>query len=152
MALSPFLLPQDRAWRDDANKTSIHCIRFISADSIAACGTHIAQSEKMAFITAGRKVVRGQLVMLLLLLAVARRVAGQGIIGALFPCEEPGEDPDDTNPVDNFSCPIVTGALVCYNTSQLCDDVDFCAGGSDEGNNLVALECKFSRMRTHARA
>ena len=85
----------------------------------------------------GRKIV-----LLCLLLAIARGVAGQGAIGAVFPCEEPGEDPDVTNPVDNLSCPIVTGDLVCYSTSQLCDGVNFCAGGSDEGNNLVALDCK----------
>ena len=44
--------------------------------------------------------------------------------------------------VDNLSCPRSDGALQCYARSALCDTTRLCAGGSDEGDNLNALDCK----------
>ena len=60
-------------------------------------------------------------------------------IGNSLPCEE-----------DNFSCPRIGNLsiipLQCYTQEELCNGVDLCEGGSDEGNNetIVSLECKKS--------
>ena len=73
-------------------------------------------------------------VILLLLLGW---VYGQGEIGFLLPCGE-----------DNFSCPRIGNLsqipLQCYSRAELCDGVEFCNGGSDEGRNatIVSLECE----------
>ena len=84
-----------------------------------------------------------KLVLLFLLFAVARRTAGQGISGIALPCEAPGEDPNPNDPEDNLSCPFTTNALVCYSRAELCNGgTPFCSGGSDEGLNLAALDCK----------
>ena len=86
--------------------------------------------------------LRRKLTLLALLLAVVRRAAGQGAVGVSFPCEAPGEDPDPQFPTDNLSCPIANQAfLECYSRAQLCDGVNDCSGGSDEGATLVSLEC-----------
>ena len=53
-------------------------------------------------------------------------------IGSRLPCGD-----------DNLSCPRLDGVLECYNRSMLCDDEVFCMGGSDEGQDLVALNCKY---------
>ena len=45
---------------------------------------------------------------------------------------------------DNLSCPRDDGALQCYRRSQLCDGVEFCDDGSDEGLNLNALDCEYN--------
>ena len=81
-----------------------------------------------------------------LLLAVAQRVAGQGQIGRAFPCQAPGSDPDQNFAEDNLSCPNTDQSILdCYSRTELCNAVEFCDGGSDEGTNIVALECsKFS--------
>ena len=83
-----------------------------------------------------------KLVLLFLLLAVARRTAGQGIIGRTFPCEDPAEDPNPNDNEDNLSCPFLTNDLVCYSRAEMCNGLPFCPGGSDEGLNLFALDCK----------
>jgi len=85
-----------------------------------------------------------KLVVLSLLLAVVQRVAGQDLlIGNSRPCEDVvGADPDPNNPTDNLSCPRLDTELQCYPEAQLCDGVEQCAGGSDEGTNLVALTCE----------
>ena len=89
-------------------------------------------------VAQGRK-----LVLLSLLLAVVQRAAGQDLlIGNLRPCEvDPAADPDSNNPTDNLSCPRLDDALQCYSQGQLCNGTEDCMGGSDEGENLVALDC-----------
>lgn len=84
-----------------------------------------------------------KLVVLYLFLAVAHRVVGQDLqIGNRRPCQDPGFDPDPNNPEDNLSCPLLNPNLLqCYSEAQLCDGDEFCDGGSDEGDNVVALEC-----------
>ncbi len=46
-------------------------------------------------------------------------------------------------PPDNLSCPRddVNDPLECYQTAQLCNGIDFCDDGSDEGG-VAALDCK----------
>ena len=86
--------------------------------------------------------MRRKVVLVCLLLAVVQRTVGQSlIIGNDLPCEQPGEDPDPNNDRDNLSCPRLDGVLQCYSRDMLCDGVQFCQGGSDEGTNLNALEC-----------
>lgn len=83
-----------------------------------------------------------KLVLCCFLLAVARRAVGQDLlIGNWRPCQDPGSDPDPDNPTDNLSCPRLDSILQCYPLSQLCNRVQDCDGGSDEGSDLVALEC-----------
>ena len=96
--------------------------------------------------------MRRKAVLVCLLLAVVQRTVGQRFsIGNDLPCEEPGEDPDPNNDRDNFSCPLVDpNALQCYSRDMLCDGNEFCDGGSDEGTNLVALEC--SKLRSNGSA
>lgn len=69
----------------------------------------------------------------LLLAAIAMPSLGQGPIGNETPCGE-----------DNLSCPRIDQTLQCYNKTMLCDGTPFCSGGSDEGANLVSLDCEFS--------
>ena len=84
-----------------------------------------------------------KVVLLCLLLAVARRTAGQGVIAETFPCEDPAQDPNPNDPRDNLSCPRLTDELVCYSRAELCNGgIPFCPGGSDEGADLIALDCK----------
>ena len=64
-------------------------------------------------------------------------ITGQGPIGFELPCGE-----------DNLSCPRIGSLseipLMCYTFGELCDGVELCAGGSDEGRNttIISLECK----------
>ena len=88
--------------------------------------------------------VRRKVVLFCLLLAVVRRASGQGLIGIALPCQDPNVDPDQDNPRDNFSCPRFDGMLQCYSFDELCDGDAFCASGSDEGMDLIALECSRS--------
>ena len=88
--------------------------------------------------------VRRNVVLFCLLLAVVRRASGQGLIGIELPCQDPNIDPDPDNFRDNFSCPRLDEALQCYSFDELCDDIALCEGGSDEGMDLVALECSRS--------
>ena len=81
-------------------------------------------------------------VLFCLLLALAQRAAGQDLlIGNQRPCQDPASDPDPNNPTDNLSCPRLDTVLQCYGQDQLCDGTRQCDGGSDEGDNLVALTC-----------
>ena len=92
--------------------------------------------------------VARKVTLLCLLLAVVRRTAGQGIIGGSLPCEGPGQNPDPNNDADNLSCPNTDQTILqCYSEAELCNDntMPFCDGGSDEGTNLVALDCKFTK-------
>ena len=94
----------------------------------------------------GRKV----LVVFCLFLAVVQHAIGQSPIGRALPCQAPDEDPDPQNPEDNLSCPVLDQSiLICYSRNQLCDGVSDCVvGSSDEGENLVSLDCsKFSIVR-----
>ena len=79
---------------------------------------------------------------------IARRTFAQDLnIGNARPCQQSGADPDPNNAEDNLSCPNVNpNILMCYSRAQLCDGSTFCNGGSDEGANLVALECANSRF------
>jgi hypothetical protein len=90
-----------------------------------------------------------KVVLFCLFLAVVQHAIGQSPIGRVLPCEEPDEDPDPQNPEDNLSCPNAGPfALDCYSRGQLCDGMSDCAGGSDEGINLPALDCsKFCVVR-----
>ena len=83
------------------------------------------------------------MVLVCLLLAVVKRTVGQSLsIGNDLPCEQPGEDPDDTHDRDNLSCPLLDpNELACYSRAMLCDGVEDCVGGSDEGTSLIALQC-----------
>ncbi len=50
----------------------------------------------------------------------------------------------DQCPPDNLSCPRddpIIDPLDCYQTAELCNGVDFCDDGSDEGA-VAALDCK----------
>lgn len=60
-------------------------------------------------------------------------VSDPGQIGTYKPCG-----------VDNLSCPRLNDSfpLECYTRGMLCDGDNFCTGGSDEGENLVALDCE----------
>ena len=62
-------------------------------------------------------------------------VRGQGQIGFELPCG-----------VDNLSCPRTGNnsgePLECYVWEELCNGVEICDGGTDEGRNIVSLECE----------
>ena len=45
---------------------------------------------------------------------------------------------------DNLSCPRTDGVLQCYPRSELCNGVEFCDDGSDEGRSLDALDCEYN--------
>lgn len=101
--------------------------------------------RKMAWVVA-RKVT-----LLCLLLAVVRRAAGQGTIGGSLPCEGPGQNPDPNNDADNLSCPNTDQTILqCYSEAELCNGIPFCNGGSDEGTDLVALDCKFAESLVYS--
>ena len=75
---------------------------------------------------------------LLVVMVKLQVTSGQGEIGSEFPCG-----------VDNLSCPPVnmlpnTTAPVCYGFGELCNGIQFCSNGNDEGFDNVALECKFN--------
>ena len=70
-------------------------------------------------------------------LALATRSAGQAPIATDDICLR------EQNVPDNLSCPRLDGQLQCYSRNELCNQVQFCADGSDEGNSLRALDCKF---------
>ena len=79
-------------------------------------------------LTAGCKVA----LLCVLFSAAVRRADGQGSIATFRPCG-----------IDNLSCPNTDpSVLECYTRNELCNDFDNCDGGSDEGMNLVALDCK----------
>ena len=95
------------------------------------------KGKGMAFIARRQNVV-----LLCLFLTVAQRVVGQSSIGLTLPCQAEGFDPDSNNPSDNLSCPNTDPTILeCYSMAQLCDGVGDCDGGSDEGDDLVALDC-----------
>ena len=78
-------------------------------------------------LTLHRKVA-----MLYLLLAMFLLSAGQNItIGNLKPCGD-----------DNLSCPNVNASILeCYRSSQICDRIQNCTGGTDESFGIVSLQC-----------
>lgn len=83
-----------------------------------------------------------ELVLFCLLLAIAGHAAGQDLLfGNLRPCQDPPADPDPNNPSDNLSCPRLDNILQCFSEAQFCNGVEDCTGGTDEGLNLVALDC-----------
>ena len=48
------------------------------------------------------------------------------------------------SPSDNLSCEFVApGGTFCYFRSELCNGNRVCLTGSDEGDNIAALDCKF---------
>ena len=88
------------------------------------------------------KWARKLLLFAALSVVTSRTFAQDLMIGTFLPCDQSGVDPDPNNAEDNFSCPILDqNILQCYSTAQLCDGSRICSGGSDEGDNLVALEC-----------
>jgi len=73
-----------------------------------------------------------------LVLGLVSVAVAQGPIGSTDPCLAIGFN-------DNLSCEISLDPLVplvCYSRDQLCDGNDDCSTGSDEGENIAALECK----------
>jgi hypothetical protein len=50
-------------------------------------------------------------------------------------------------PSDNISCEF-GGGVTCYLRSELCDGTTFCPTGSDEGENIAALDCGGTRSGT----
>ena len=104
-------------------------------------GNSVCEREREIMVLMGS---RRLLLLFCLFTVVARRVAGQGAVARLLPCG-----------VDNLSCPNTDQSILeCYPFTQLCDTIEQCDGGSDEGTDLVALECEcpFSRARKHNRA
>ena len=79
-------------------------------------------------------------VLAVLVLAIVASVQAQDLtIANDDPCAARlGQD----SPSDNLSCEFSTGDLECYPRSQLCNGVSFCLTGSDEGDNIAALDCK----------
>lgn len=69
----------------------------------------------------------------------AAQPALEGGIGFARPCGE-----------DNLSCPRLDEALQCYTQAELCNGIQDCDGGSDEGQDLVSLECKQLARSTNA--
>ena len=85
------------------------------------------QTREMG-LTAGCKVA----LLCVLFSAAVRRAEGQGNIATFRPCG-----------VDNLSCPNTDPTILeCYTRNELCNDFDDCDGGSDEGRDLVSLDCK----------
>ena len=85
--------------------------------------------------------MRRNVALFCLLLAVVQRTVGQSNIGFELPCEAQ-DDPDPNNPKDNLSCPNRNqSVLVCYSRGQLCDGVNDCDNGADEGLTTVPLQC-----------
>ena len=80
-------------------------------------------------------------VLTVLVLAVAVSVQAQDLtIANDDPCAVSLGVP---SPSDNLSCEFSTpGQEACYARSQLCNGVNFCLTGSDEGDNIAALDCK----------
>ena len=79
-------------------------------------------------LTAGCKVA----LLCVLFSAAVRRAEGQGTIATFRPCG-----------VDNLSCPNTDPTILeCYTRNELCNDFVDCVGGSDEGTDLVSLDCK----------
>ena len=80
-----------------------------------------------------------KLVDLLVVCALLEVVRGQGRIGFERPCG-----------VDNFSCPRIGNLseipLRCFRRQELCNGLPFCEGGTDEGLNIVSLECKMTTI------
>ena len=49
------------------------------------------------------------------------------------------------SPSDNLSCEFVApGGTGCYSRSELCNGDRICLTGSDEGDNIAALDCKIT--------
>ena len=95
------------------------------------------------FIDGMAQLMQRKVVLFCLLLTVAQRVVGQSSVGVELPCQAPSSDPDPNNPRDNLSCPNTDPSILeCYSRAELCNNVQFCTGGSDEGADLVALECR----------
>lgn len=45
---------------------------------------------------------------------------------------------------DNLSCPPdASGNVTCLTVSDICDDIETCSDGADEGETNSALDCKF---------
>ena len=80
-----------------------------------------------------------------LLLGLFRFSYGQGDIGERDDCFLAGQlpIPPGRRFSDNLSCPNLNqNELECYPRDFLCDTADFCFGGSDEGDNIVSLDCE----------
>ena len=80
------------------------------------------------------------LVCLLVACVLLEVVRGQeGGIGFDLPCG-----------VDNLSCPRIGNLseipLRCFRRQELCNGLPFCDGGTDEGLNIVSLECKMTTI------
>ena len=79
-------------------------------------------------------------VLAVLVLSVAVSVQAQNLTIANYdPC---AAQLGQASPSDNLSCEFSTTGLRCYPRSQLCNGVNFCVTGSDEGDNIAALDCK----------
>ena len=63
--------------------------------------------------------------------------AVSGQIGQERPCGE-----------DNFSCPRIGNLsqipLQCFTRQELCNGMDFCISGTDEGADIASLKCKMT--------
>ena len=76
----------------------------------------------------GRRAMKQWLVVPLVLLILRRVDTQNNVTGFALPCGD-----------DNLSCP-TTGR--CLTTDQLCDGIDDCPGGIDEGDDFASLDCK----------
>ena len=86
----------------------------------------------------------------LIVLAVVKFSSGQTVppsnqtldIGNDDPC---AEELGVSSPSDNLSCEfVVPGGMRCYSRSELCNGDQICLTGSDEGDNIAALDCKIA--------
>jgi hypothetical protein len=90
-----------------------------------------------------------QLVLFVTMLALVEFNSGQTELPSNQTLEIGNDDPcaaelGVASPSDNLSCEFVAaGGTLCYSRSELCNGDRICFTGSDEGDNIPALDCEF---------